>query len=489
MNHYEVSSNVFELSEHKTYLELTRRLCWYGQPNFNGVELPVEGAEEQAQTLVNQPVVAKYKKINKKDDMGGHECVVTTNGEVVFNTIPIGVNTAVEVRNDNVEINGEIVNIPCLFATSRIWKRNKNICSAIKRLFAEKLLHSSWEIIISQYEFVDNKKILKEYEFEADCLLGSKSKPAYGSCASTIAIAQEINCDPETIISEAIEQDFENSKNKAEEENKDMDNKSVKSNTVVSDTDTVPDIVDNTTDNSDTQSVSESPAALADLTDRDLRRGIEKAYRDKYNSWAWLTYMFPNEKYALLEVDDRASELEYAKVSYSVENNVIAIGESEKVTLIVSISSINEEFSKKVEEINAKNDALVEASNEIKTLKDEIAGLSEYKEMYEKAEQEKRDKELAEKRGELKTYALKSGYISTEEIESSTEISSMIENVDTSAIKSLIADRFMSQKSDGVNSETSHKSTSEVVTSSVVNDFNDTGVDYKSVMQNYFNKK
>lgn len=473
MNNFEMSSNVFELAEHKTYLELTRRLCWYGQPNYNNVELPVENAEEKAQTLVGQPVVAKYKRINKKDDMGGHECSINQDGELIFNTTPIGVNTAVEIKNDNVEINGEIVNIPCLFATSRIWKRNKNICSAIKRLFSEKLLHSSWEIAIDQYEVIGSKKILKEYEFEADCLLGSKTKPAYGNCASTIAIAQE-NADPNILMAEAIQKDF---KDESKEENfKDMENSPI--NSTVADTGTkITNVSDSVTN-----------PVVSDLTDRDLRRGIEKAYRDKYNQWVWLSYMFPNEKYALLEAEDRASELEYIKVSYSVENNNISIGDSETINLVVGVASINDEFDKKNSEINDKNDALVKASEEIKALKAEIEGLSEYKEMYEKSEKEKRDKELAEKQETLKNYAVKSGYISAEEIESSEEIKSMIASVDTNAIKAIIADRFMSEKNNSVNNAEKLINTDDVVTSSLVNDINDSEVDYKSVIQDFLKK-
>ena len=473
MSNFEMSSNVFELAEHKTYLELTRRLCWYGQPNYNNVELPVENAEEKAQTLIGQPVVAKYKKINKKDDIGGHECSITQDGELVFNTTPVGVNIAVEVKNDNVEINGEIVNIPCLFATSRIWKRNKNICSAIKRLFSEKLLHSSWEIAYDQYEVIGDKKILKEYEFEADCLLGSKTKPAYGNCASTIAIAQE-GVDPNILMAEAIQKDF---KDETKEENfKDMNNENVDS------------VVANTDNKTPDTSGEVANTSISDLTDRDLRRGIEKAYRDKYNQWVWLSYMFPNEKYALLEGESRASELEYIKVSYSVENNNISIGDSETVNLVVSVASINEEFNKMISEINDKNDALIKASEKIKTLKTEIEGLSEYKERYEKAESEKREKELAEKQEALKDYAIKSGYISAEEIESSEEIKSMIASVDTNAIKAVIADRFMSEKQDDTDNSVKPNNTVDVVTSSVVNDINDTRMDYKSVIYSYLGK-
>ena len=54
-----LASTAIELSEEedKPYIELTNRLCYYGEANLNGVILPVEGAEEKAQTLINMPVI------------------------------------------------------------------------------------------------------------------------------------------------------------------------------------------------------------------------------------------------------------------------------------------------------------------------------------------------------------------------------------------------------------------------------------------------
>lgn len=477
MNNYEMSSNVFEIAEHKTYLELTRRLCWYGAPNLNGVELPIEDAENKAQTLVNQPVVAKYKKINKKDDLGGHECVITKEGEFKFNTEPIGVNTSVEIKNDNVEINGEIVNVPCLFATSRIWKRNKNVCAAIKRLFAEKLLHSSWEVITNQYEVINDKKILKEYEFEADCLLGSKSKPAYGNCATTITLAQENDFDPEILIAEAIQKDFER-KEKEEDDN------NMETNTVNSTATNIPANADTATviDNADT-------VVTSALTDRDIRRKIEKAYRETYNNWCWLAFLFPEENYALLECDGRESELEYTKVAYTVSDDTVTIGDVDKIKLAVSVININSEIESKNAEINEKNEALIKADENIKSLNEEIEALSEYKEMYEKAEKEKAEKLLAERQENLKSYAIKSGYISEDEINNSDEIKTMIASVDETAIKSLIVDRLMSQKAEIKKSDEKENiaETNEIITSSVVNDINDGDykTDYKSIIKSF----
>ena len=145
-----ISSTALELSETTNYIELTNRLCYYGEPNLNGVMLPVEGAEEHAKSLVLQPVVAKYKVIGNKPDLGGHEY---RNG--TFGTENIGVHEEVEVRTDTVPVNGEQKTLPCLFAKSRIWTRNTNVVAAVKRLFSEGRLHSSWEITVSDYEYKD----------------------------------------------------------------------------------------------------------------------------------------------------------------------------------------------------------------------------------------------------------------------------------------------------------------------------------------------
>ncbi len=197
-----ISSAALELSETTNYIELTNRLCYYGEPNLNGVMLPVEGAEEHAKSLVLQPVVAKYKVVGNKPDLGGHEY---RNG--TFGTENIGVHEEVEVRTDTVPVNGEQKTLPCLFAKSRIWTRNTNVVAAVKRLFSEGRLHSSWEIAVSDYEYKDGIKILKDYVFESNALLGTNSQPAYGDAASALTMA-ETEEQPEVIIAEALAKDL-----------------------------------------------------------------------------------------------------------------------------------------------------------------------------------------------------------------------------------------------------------------------------------------
>lgn len=484
MNNYEMSSNVIELSEHKTYIELTRRLCYYDYPNLNGVQLNSDTAEERAQTLLMQPVVAKYKKFQNKDDLGGHECSVDSKGNVTFGTVPIGVNVSVEIKKDTVSINDNAVETPCLFATSRIWTRNKNVCSAIKRLFTEGKLHSSWEILSEKVEYTDNVKILKDYVFEADALLGSTSNPAYGECATTLCVAS--TDDPELLLSEAIANDF-NIENSETKEDKTLDIKENES-IATSETENVNTITNEVTETSETEVNTENKETniensetveVSALTDRDIRCKIEKLCRDKLR-YCWVAFMFPAENYVLVEYDGRESELEYMKFTYAVNGDDVTISEPEKVRLAVSVANINSEISE-------KNDVIIKANEKITSLKAEVENLAKYKEMFEKAELEKAEKELAEKQENLKKYAVKSGYITLDEVETSEEIKKLIDAVDENGIKAIIVDRLMAQKNDTVNtSEVAEIKTTEIA-SLTCDEAADTS-DYKSVMKKFLGK-
>ena len=144
-----LASHAVELSETSTYIELTNRLCYYDESNLNGVILPSEGAKEKADTLVGMPVVAKYRQdADGKPNLGGHEVSINpVTNEVRFGTENVGTHMSVEIKDDTVSVNGVAKTLPCLFATSRIWTRNKNVVAAIKRLFSEKRLFTSWELL------------------------------------------------------------------------------------------------------------------------------------------------------------------------------------------------------------------------------------------------------------------------------------------------------------------------------------------------------
>lgn len=452
MSNYEMSSNVIELSEHKTYIELTRRLCYYDYPNLNGVQLNSDTAEEKAQSLLMQPVVAKYKRIRNKDDLGGHECSVDNNGNVTFGTVPIGVNVAVEIKNDTVNINNNTVETPCLFATSRIWTRNKNVCSAIKRLFAEGKLHSSWEILTENAEYVNNVKILKDYVFEADALLGSTSNPAYGECATTLCVASAE--DPEILLSEAIANDFniDNSETKEDKTLKIKENESV----VTSEnenTDVVTDEVVETSQETENVETTETTETVSETREAKAEK-----------------------------IEDTTANENTEKSEESNSDNTDTSNEevvSDTDTIIANLK----------QEIVEKNDAIIKANEEIANLKAVNESLIQYKEMYEKIESEKAADELAKKKKCLSEYAVRSGYISSDEIESSEEIKKLIDAVDENGIKAIIVDRLMAQKND-VAVETSEVATpvTTEVASLTCDEVSIETSDYKSVMKKFLGK-
>ena len=452
MSNYEMSSNVIELSEHKTYIELTRRLCYYDYPNLNGVQLNSDTAEEKAQSLLMQPVVAKYKRIRNKDDLGGHECSVDNKGNVTFGTVPIGVNVAVEIKNDTVNINNNTVETPCLFATSRIWTRNKNVCSAIKRLFAEGKLHSSWEILTENAEYVNNVKILKDYVFEADALLGSTSNPAYGECATTLCVASAE--DPEILLSEAIANDFniDNSETKEDKTLKIKENESV---------------VTSENENADvvTDEVVETSQETENVETTETTETVSETREAKA------------EKIEDTTADENTEKSEESNSDNTDTSNEEVVSDTD--TIIANLK----------QEIVEKNDAIIKANEEIANLKAVNESLVQYKEMYEKVEAEKAADELAKKKKCLSEYAVRSGYISSEEIESSEEIKKLIDAVDENGIKAIIVDRLMAQKSDVV-AETSEMATpvTTEVASLTCDEVSIETSDYKSVMKKFLGK-
>ena len=166
-----LASKTIDISEHENYIELTNKLCYYDDKNLNNVMLPYKGVEEDAKrmasTLINMPLQAKYKKVRGLDDLGGHELSVDKDGSVVWGTASIGTHTNAWIGEPEevITVSGEKKILPCLYATARVWKRNSNIISAIKRLFSSAGgLNSSWEISTNSYEYSNGVKKLIDYE-------------------------------------------------------------------------------------------------------------------------------------------------------------------------------------------------------------------------------------------------------------------------------------------------------------------------------------
>lgn len=475
---------VIDIAEHTTYLELTSRVCYYDEPNLNNDMLPFdENTENIASTLVNMPVQAKYKTSpTGEPTFSGHEMKKSkSTGEVSFGTSSIGTHTEVYIENDNVDVNGTIKNLPCLFAKYRIWKRYKNVVAAVQRLFDLGKLYSSWEINTYQYVYDRGIRKVIDYEFLANCLLGYEyAHPSYGTSANAISMAEINNENPQLMIAEALSQDLID-ENDNEEENAKM---AKKNDAIIAEdvTQVTPKDIDST--NSVTATENIKPAEQnkdadekdkpitdsAQLTSYDLRMKVNAACRAKIDKWCWVAYMFPNEKEVWCEYDGADTELDYAKFTYEVdENDNVTVSEPEYVKITVSIAEVNTKIAsleKEVEtakaELEIKNDAITKASEKIQELNVQISKLTPFKEQVEAAEQKRIEAEIAEDKERLKAKLLKGNLFTETEI-AEKNIADLIEARNESAINSLIADKFVASFDEKSNVEDTKTQTAESV--------------------------
>lgn len=423
-------------AEDKSYLEITNRLCYYGAPNLGNVILPIEGAEEKAKTLVNMPVVAKYKPLkvgNKKlDDLGGHEMYVDPKDhKVKFATESIGTHIAIEIKDDEVEINGEKRTLPCLFAKARIWARNEKIYSAIKRLYNAGKLFSSWEINTKKYKFDKGIKTIIDYVFLGNCFLGSKTQPSY-PCAQAISMASLDEASEE--LAEALTLDIYKEETMAKKQEK-----------IIAEQELVQESaqeLEQATQNEPEQSAA--APETASLTGKDLIHAITKAIEVKTERWGYIVYWLPEEKIVWCKTEECKSDLDFIVFSYTVDGDKVILGEPVEKKLPIAIAQVEETLTEKDREIAEKDSALVTANNKITELIKEVGELEPFKIAAEKAALEKAEAEKAEKVAQLKAYAIKSTHISAEECESDETISKMIAELDENGIKRVIAERFMS---------------------------------------------
>ena len=485
-----LASDVIEISEEdKSYLEMVNRVCYYGAPNANGVILPAETAEQFASTLVDMQVYAKCRvNENGEPTFGSHEVCLDENGELFFDTTPIGVHTSVEVKEDTVTDGGVQQTLPCLFATQKIWTRNTNAVAAIKRLFAEGKLHNSWELYNNAYTFSDGLKTITDYEFIGNTMLGYEyADPAYGESAKVLSISEA-----ELMVAEALSRDLIAQKEEGENLNQEMNNPEIVEQTTVStepvsETNSVPANEQQVEDNPVT--VSEDPVTndpetdpksdpetqldaeptvpeSSSLTAWDIHDKIRDAAMKLLDKWCWVSFVFPEEHYALLDTDDISDELTFIKVSYSVlEDDTVSVFDPVEIKLVVSISEIND----KIAELN---ETIVSLNSELEKANAEINLLTPYREAAEKAEHD-------QKVAELRSYVENSKQFSVDELESD-EISALIEQCNESAIKAMIADRVVSAQKKA----SSPKNVPNVVNASIADGENQP-LDYLAVMRDF----
>lgn len=462
--------------------------------NHNGVAINRGKFDGWMRTLVNKPIVGKLVSTAKGTDFSGHNMKIVwkkdDNGNMYkdteFDTSAFGTFTDVAIES----IDGN----ECIVATCEIWKRFTNACKIIMDRVEQGVLNTSWEISVleSHMENIAGNmvKVIDNGIFTAHCLLGSSVAPAF-DCSRLLEVA-EATSDFDAELASAISKDFEvfDSNDKEEAEltidnevtiTENEDSTVVSENTdVVSENDkekpdekTEPEGNDDSEEpekneeedseckkkeKSEVDDSEDGKTETSSLTVRDLHIKLMDAISRSIGDDCFIEHLFPAENVVWVKEFGRdVPELEYIVFSYVVNGDEVAISEPEKKMLTVSVSSAEN----KIEELNAKiaemADAIASANETITNKDNEISELSAFKERCEREDAEIAAAELAKKQNDLKDYALSSGLISESEICEGGEFEKLIAEVNESAIKTIIAERFMSKGNKKAKTEISAK--------------------------------
>jgi c-di-AMP phosphodiesterase-like protein len=122
-------------------------------------------------------------------------------------------------------------------------------------------------------------------------------------------------------------------------------------------------------------------------------------------------------------------------------------------------------------------------------LKTQVSELAPYKEQIEAAQRLEQERQIAEKKESLKTLALKGGYITKEELETSETIKQLIENLDEKGIKAEIAERVIKKLDSEPATKVETSETHIESASANISDSDDDPVDKTSFMSARLNNK
>jgi len=497
-----ISSKPIEISEYQDYKLATFMISVLDEFDLNGRIIPKDVGEECHKTIIGFPIVAKLvcDIFGNPTDFAGHEVYTKTdkngNKDMRFGTQPIGsvLNSWIEDR----EVLGYTGVKSCIMIQAKLWStRYPEYFKVLDDLWAKDSVDSSWELSIIESEKTTKGKIIKAFTFIGNCLLGSKVKGAVPN-AGIIAYA-EINDEiPDISLATALSKDMvvSNIINK-EQEDTDLEKTNIEliatediekatENPVVLEIKTTEEAASSETVTTEATSEESQVQEISSLTEWDLRSKLRDACRAKIDNWCYISFHFPLEKKIWVEVDGRKSELDFVLFTYEVDaDENIVLSEPQETKLTVAITEVNNVISQ-------KSDAIIAANEKIQELSSEISTLKPFKEACEKVDRERIEAETSQKRVDLLSKVENSKLFSAEELETS-EIKQLIENIDESAIKNMIADRFIASLECEDVSKTSKTETFEVKTETASTkadiDSDEIGMSFKELMQTYSNKR
>ncbi len=523
--------------------------------NHNHTKINRDKIEDWMGTLKNKPVVGKLVSNGRGGvDFSGHNMRTVikrdkngnTYKDAVFDTAAFGTFTDVCIE--------KIDDDECIVATCEIWKRFENACALIMKRVESGTLNTSWEIETLESHFENEAgakvKVLDNGIFLGHCLLGAATKPAY-DCSRLLEVA-EAAPDFDMELADAIQQDMgafaeniedkevdamkmkevvtsaEGEKKPAEgepEEKKQDESKSAepteddkkkkddepetsateddkdkKDEEKPADDEGEPAPADNSEPESDDddedgkgkdKEKKVAEAEVSALTTEDIRHKIREAIWAKRID-ADLSFVFPEEHEAWAKsYGPESTQLDFVRFTYAVEGDKITLSEPEAVKLTVAVNAVNSVIAERDEKISSLNEAVASANEQIQAKDNEIASLNVYKEKFEQAEQERIAAEIAERKDNLRKYAVSSGLIEEAEVAEGGELAQLIDANDEAGIKNVIAERFMAknaEKKPAPKKEVSEIKSEEKVRLDLKNYSSDEPKDYKAVMKAYLGK-
>lgn len=458
-----------EITEHPDHYLAKFVICDFSV-NGNQVALNRETIESWMSTLVGNPLVGKLVVAPRGElDFSGHNMKVVTRKDddgneyktAEFDTDAFGSFQSVGIE--------KIDDTDFIVASCKIWKRYPKACATILRRIESGTLNTSWEIdVLKAHKGIVGgrmAKIIDDGVFTAHCLLGANVEPAY-KCSKLLEVAEtDFGLELANAYIEDTKEISNIESNEKEAKNLEL-NKDKETQTAQVENPTETEQAEQTATESTTEPTTpaepdvqtseegsetppptepetstepagepepESTTETSSLTGRDLYMKLEDAV-SKISSDYYMTDMFPEDHTIWCKKWGYMNELDYIMFPYTVEGDEVSLGEPQNITLTVSVSQANT----KIDELNK---TVASLNTELQSAKDEIAELTPYKEQAEKAAAEKAEAELAQRKENLRQYAISSKMITEAELTGEGEFASMIENLDEAGINGVIASR------------------------------------------------
>ena len=458
-----------EITEHPDHYLAKFVICDFSV-NGNQVALNRETIERWMSTLVGNPLVGKLVVAPKGElDFSGHNMKVVTRKDAdgnEYKTAEFDTDAFGSFQSVGIE---KIDDTDFIVASCKIWKRYPKACATILRRIESGTLNTSWEIdVLKAHKGIVGgrmAKIIDDGVFTAHCLLGANVEPAY-KCSKLLEVAEtDFGLELANAYIEDTKEISNIESNEKEAKNLKL-NKDKETQTAQVENSTETEQAEQTATESTTEPTTpaepdvqtseeggetppptepetstepagepepESTTETSSLTGRDLYMKLEDAV-SKISSDYYMTDMFPEDHTIWCKKWGYMNELDYIMFPYTVEGDEVSLGEPQNITLTVSVSQVNT----KIDELNK---TVASLNTELQSAKDEIAELTPYKEQAEKAAAEKAEAELAQKKENLRQYAISSKMITEAELTGEGEFASMIENLDEAGINGVIASR------------------------------------------------